>query len=181
MTTTGTYAEHTQAILDDLAAGLRPFEVAQKHGVSKQWVHQIRTRAGLALPPPVPKVPKPPKPKAVRQPKPVPARTLAVLEDVRAGLLYAEIAARHGLTEFYVGCLARQHGIGRSQTDPDWWRRSRVGVRHPDTNAIVRDLQAGDSYAEVAARYGRSLKNVYNMAYRYRIRRIRITEDVGGS
>lgn len=50
MTTTGTYAERTQAILDDLAAGLRPFEVVQKHGVSKQWVYQIRTRAGLALP-----------------------------------------------------------------------------------------------------------------------------------
>lgn len=98
-----------------------------------------------------------------------------MLEDVRAGLLYAEIAARHGLTEFYVGCLARQHGIGRSQTDPDWRRRSRVGVRHPDTDAIVRDLQAGDAYGEVAARYGGSLKNIYNMAYRYGVRRIHVT------
>lgn len=80
-------------------------------------------------------------------------RTAAVLADVRAGLLYAEIAARHGITEFYVGCLARQHGIGRSTMQPNWRTRPRPGTRHPDTDAIVRDLRAGMPYGEAAAKY----------------------------
>jgi len=165
----------TLAILDDLRAGKQPQEIARAHGVSRQWVHFVRKRAGISLPAPLPKAPKPPTPKPVKHPRPIPARTLAVLEDVRSGMLYEAVAARHGLTEFYVGCLARQHGVARSLTDPDWRKRKYgAGVRKPtnaDTPAIVRDLEAGDAYAEVAARYGRPLKSIYNTAHRYGIRR----------
>lgn len=45
-----------------------------------------------------------------------------------------------------------------------------------DTTAIVRDLEAGDAYAEVAARYGHPLKNIYTTAHRYGIRRRSDTE-----
>ncbi len=170
----------TLAILDDLDGGMPPAEVARNHGATKQWVHFVRKRAGIPLPAPLPKAPTPPAPKPVKHPRPIPARTLAVLEDVRAGMLYEAVAARHGLTEFYVGRLAKQHGVARSQTDPDWRKRKYgAGVRKPtnaDTTAIVRDLQAGDTYAEVAARYGRPLRSIYNTAYRYGIRRRSDTE-----
>ena len=166
----------TLAILDDLAAGIPPDEVARNHGAAKQWVHVVRKRAGI----PLPKVPKPPTPKPVTHPRPIPARTLAVLEDVRAGMLYEAVAARHGITEFYVGRLAKQHGVARSQTDPDWRKHKYgEGVRkphNPDRAAIVRDLQAGVAYAEVAARYGRTLRSISNTAYRYGIRRRSETE-----
>lgn len=163
-----TPSPRTLAILDDLDAGMPPREVAVKHGVSRQWVHVIRKRAGLPLPSPPPKAPKPPTPKPVKQPRPIPARTVAVIEDMRAGLRYRDVAARHGITEFHVGRLARHYGVARSQTDPDWHKQP---TRTPETRAIVRDLQAGDAYAEVAARYGRPLKSIYNMAFRYGIRR----------
>ncbi len=124
-----------------------------------------------------------PETQPVKHPRPIPARTLAVLEDVRAGMLYEAVAARHGITEFYVGRLAKQHGVARSQTDPDWRKRTYgTGVRkptNPDTTAIVRDLQAGGTYAEVAARYGRPLKSIYNTAHRYGIRRRSETHDEG--
>ena len=74
--------------------------------------------------------PTPPTPKPLTHPRPIPARTLAVLEDVRTGLLGEAVAARHGLTEFYVGRLAKQHGVARSQTDPGWCKRKYgAGVR----------------------------------------------------
>ena len=120
----------TLAILDDLAAGMPPAEVARNHGATKQWVHVVRKRAGIPLPAPLPEAPKPPTPKPVKHPRPIPARTLAVLEDVRAGMLYEAVAARHGITEFYVGRLAKQHGVARSQTDPGWrTRKYGAGVR----------------------------------------------------
>ena len=50
---------------------------------------------------------------------------------------------------------------------------------NPDTPAIVRDLQAGDTYGEVAARYGHPLNSIYNMAHRYGIRRRSETYDEG--
>ena len=165
---TDALSARTLASLDDLAAGMPPADVARKHGVARQWVHFVRKRAGIPLPAPLPKAPKPPKPKPVKHPRPIPARTLAVLEDVRAGMLYEDVAARHGITEFHVGRLARQHGVARSQTDPDWRKQP---TRTPETRAIVCDLQAGDAYAEVAARYGRPLKSIYNTAHRYGIRR----------
>lgn len=170
-----TPSDRTLSILDDLDAGMPPLEVAVKHGVTRQWVHVIRKRAGIPLPSPPPRAPKPPTPKPVKQPRPIPARTVAVVEDVRSGMLYEDVAARHGITEFHVGRLARQHGEGRSQADPDWRKHKYgEGVRRPrnaDTTAIVWDLQAGDAYAEVAARYGRPLKSIYNTAHRYGIRR----------
>lgn len=166
----------TLAILGDLRAGRQPYEIARAHGVSRQWVHHVRKRADIPLPAPLPKAPKPPTPKPVTHPRPIPARTLAVLRDVRAGMLYEAVAARHGLTEFHVGRLARQHGVARSQTDPDWRTRKRPETRSPFTAAIVEDLQAGLPYGEVAATYGKPRKAIWNIVFTYGIRRDGDTE-----
>jgi len=63
-------SDRTRAILDDLWRGERPPVVAKQHGVSLQWVHILRKRAGIPVPPRLPRTPRPPKvkvPKSFRQ------------------------------------------------------------------------------------------------------------------
>ena len=90
-------------------------------------------------------------------------------------MLYRAVAARHGVTHHHVYRLAKQHGVSRSLSHPDWrMRRDGDGSpisNDPETVAIVRDLRAGHAYSDVAARYGTSRKRLYNTVFRSRIRR----------
>ncbi len=161
----------TLAILDDLRAGRQPQEVAWAHGISRQWVHLVRKRAGIPLPPPPAKPPREPKPRPPKQPRPVNPRTLAILEDVQRGVLYRDVAAKHGITTLHVGRLAKQHGVMRSAMNPDWRTRKRPETRNPVTAAIVEDLWAGLSYGEVVAKYGKPRKAIWNIVFTSGIRR----------
>ncbi len=172
---TDTPNARTLAILDDLDAGMRPPDVARRHGVSLQWVHVIRKRAGIPVPHRPPKAPKINAPKPPKPPQPMPARTLAIIAHVEAGLLYREVPANHGVTRHHVYRLAKQHGVSRSLGNPDWRKRPDTDgpriPRDPGTAAIERDLRAGHPYADVAARYGISRKSVWNLVASYGIRR----------
>jgi len=165
----------TLAMIADLHAGMAPIDVARRHGVSREWVRLVRRRAGISLPRRPPKAPTPKLPKPPTPPRPLPDRTLAILNDVQSGMLYRAVAARHGVTHHHVYRLAKQHGVSRSLSHPDW-RKRRDGdgspiSNDPETVAIVRDLRAGHAYSDVAARYGTSRKRLYNTVFRSRIRR----------
>jgi len=165
----------TLAILDDLDAGMPPREVAVKHGVSRQWVHVIRKRAGIPIRPRPPREPKPTSPKPSR---PIPLRTQAIIADIQSGMLYREVAARHNVSRHHVWRLAKQHGVSRSIGNPDWRKDDGVPTpRNPETVAIVRDLRAGHTYPKVAARYEKPIKAIYNLVAYYRIRREGETDD----
>ncbi len=90
-------SDRTLAILDDLWRGERPPVVAKRHGVSLQWVHILRKRAGIPVPPRPPRTRRPPKVQVPKPPRPLSPRTVAIIADVQAGMLYREVGARHGV------------------------------------------------------------------------------------
>jgi len=166
-------SDRTLAILDDLWRGERPPVVAKRHGVSLQWVHILRKRAGIPVPPRPSRTPRAPKVKVPKLPRPPSPRTAAIIADVQAGMLYREVGARHGVDRHTVFRIAKQHGVSRSVTDPDWRKhpqpKEHRTPRDPVMAAIVRDLRDGQPYADVAKKHGKPLKSIYNTVAHYGI------------
>ena len=108
-----------------------------------------------------------------KPPRPLSPRTVAIIADVQAGMLYREVGARHGVDRHTVFRIAKQYGVSRSVTDPDWRKHSQPKEqptpRDPVMAAIVRDLRDGHPYAEVAKTHGKPLKSMYTTVARYGI------------
>ena len=88
-------------------------------------------------------------------------------------MLYREEGARHEVDRHTVFRIAKQYGVSRSVTDPNWRQHpqptEQPTPRDPVMGAIVRDLRDGQPYADVAKKHGKPLKSIYNTVAHYGI------------
>lgn len=93
------------------------------------------------------------------------ARTIPILEDLRAGLATGEIAKRHGVSPNSVSRLRYHYRIGPPT------------AQAPHVDAVLEDLRAGLRYRQIAERHDLTVGQVEGIARKHDLQRTRASDD----